>query len=273
MPANGRLAGSTDPALRLSDVRVEPIDQNGVTRVVIEANGALPEPTSGIALNPPRIYLDFIDVLPLRTFEPVSPNAIVARIRVAEHSASPLVTRVVVDLIKESPYRIDASSRPQGRVVVLLGVASTAGLRPEEGGRERSRGAGRQSSAADAAPTPTQTQFLQRVSAALLRLQALKPLLEAIDRRADSVPGDLNAAVQEFDEIAKLLGTVKPPASQASTHALLLRTCTLGARAARLRASAAGNQDAASGWDAASAAAGALLMLERANGELDKGKR
>ena len=260
LPANARLAGSNAPVLRLSDVRVEPTDQNGVTRVVIEATGALPEPSSGIALNPPRIYLDFVDVLPLRSVEPVSPNAVITRIRVAEHSASPLVTRVVLDLIKESAYRIDASARPQGRVVVLLGVGSTTAPRPTQGGRQTST----------AGAAPAETQFVQRVSAALLRLQALKPLLEAIDRRADSVPGNLNTAIKEFDEIAALLSAVKPPQSRASTHALLVRTCTLGARAARLRESAGGNQDAASGWDAASAAAGALLMFDRANSELAK---
>ena len=241
----------------LRSVRVEPTEQSGGTRVVIEANGALSEPTSGTAFNPPRIYLDFIDVLPLRTVEPVSPNSVVARIRVAEHSASPLVTRVVVDLVNESQYRVDSSASAQGRVIVIIGTTPP-----------------RQVSAANVkAPVTATAQYATRVATALMRLQTLKPLLEAIDRRTESVPGDLSAAVKEFDDIGKLLTAVKPPQSRQSTHALLLRTCTLGARAVRLRESAAGNQDAASGWDAASAAAGALLMLERASGELDKGKR
>jgi hypothetical protein len=111
-------------------------------------------------------------------------------------------------------------------------------------------------------------QYGVRVAAALLRLYAQKPLLEAIDRRADSVPGNLEAAVKEFDDVATLLTAIKSPASRASTHALLLRTCTLGARAARLRQTSGASQDAASAWDAASAAAGALLMLDRANTEL-----
>jgi AMIN domain len=247
--------GSYANALR--SVRVEPTDGNGETRVVIEANGALPEPTNGTALSPPRIYLDFINVFPLRTVEPLSPNSVVARIRVAEHGASPLVTRVVVDLMKESQYRIDASAHAQGRVIVIIATTpppniSTANVKPPGAGT---------------------TQYATRVATALMRLHTLKPLLEAIDRRAEGVPGDLNAAVKQFDDIGTLLIAVKPPQSRASTHALLLRTCTLGARAARLRESAAGNQDAASGWDAASAAAGALLMLERANGELRQGKR
>jgi AMIN domain len=246
-----------DSLVSLRSVRVEPIEQSDGTRVVIEANGALSEPTSGTAFNPPRIYLDFIDVLPLRTVEPVSPNSVVARIRVAEHSASPLVTRVVVDLINESQYRVDSSASAQGRVIVIIGTTPP-----------------RQVSAANVKPPVTATaQYATRVATALIRLQTLKPLLEAIDRRTESVPGDLSAAVKEFDDIGKLLAAVKPPQSRLLTHALLLRTCTLGARAVRLRESAAGNPDAASGWDAASAAAGALLMLERASGELDKGKR
>lgn len=246
-----------DSLVSLRSVRVEPTDQSGETRVVIQANGALPEPTSGTAFNPPRIYLDFIDVLPLRTVESVPPNSVVARIRVAEHSASPLVTRVVVDLIEASQYRIDSSASAQGRVIVIIGTTLPRHVRAANG----------------RPPVTGTTQYATRVATALMRLQTLKPLLEAIDRRTESVPGNLSAAVKEFDDIGKLLTAVKPPQSRASTHALLLRTCTLGARAVRLRESVAGNQDAASGWDAASAAAGALLMLERANSELEKGKR
>jgi hypothetical protein len=81
------------------------------------------------------------------------------------------------------------------------------------------------------------------------------------------VPGNLDAAATEFDDLAKVLTTIKPPSSRASTHVLLLRTCTLGARAVRLRQGAAG-QNAAASWEPASAAAGALMMLDRANTEL-----
>jgi hypothetical protein len=138
----------------------------------------------------------------------------------------------VVDLIKESQYRIDSSASVQGRVIVMIGTPAP-----------------RQVSAANLKPPVTGTaQYATRVATALVRLQTLKPLLEAIDRRTESVPGDLSAAVKEFDDIGKLLTAVKPPQSRQSTHALLLRTCTLGARAARLRESAAaGTQDAAAG--------------------------
>jgi hypothetical protein len=272
------LVGSHAGSISLRSARVEPVDPEGTTRVIIEANGALPELSSGTAANPARIYLDFPDVTPLRTVEPVSPNPVVARIRIAEHSAIPLVTRVVIDLIKEAHYRIDVSGRTQGRVVVIIGAPPapqpraanpvTVAQKPTSSAMPEAR------SQPPAARQPSEeSQYAVRVSTALVRLHALKPLLEAIDRRADSVPGDLNAASNEFDDVAKLLTAIKPPPARTSTHALLIRTCTLGSRAARLRQSNGASQDAASGWEAASAAAGALLMLERANGDLIKGKR
>lgn len=243
----------SDQTVPIRSVRVELPNQSGIAVVVIEASGALPEPASGRASDPPRIYLDFPGVLPLRVVEPVSPNPLLTRIRVAQHSASPLVTRLVLDLIQETTYRIDSSARSAGRVVVLVRAQSPA------------------SSPSRVSGVSADMRYTLRVSATLVRLDALRPLLEAIDRRATTLPDDLDAALKQFDDAANLLTTITPPSSRTSTHALLLRTSTLGARAVRLRQSATG-QDAASSWEAASAAAGALLLLERANGEIREGK-
>jgi AMIN domain-containing protein len=240
-----------DQAVSIRSVRVELPNQSGIAVIVIEASGALPAPTSGRASDPARIYLDFPNVLPLGVVEPVSTNPLLTRIRVAQHSASPLVTRLVLDLIQETTYRIDVSARTEGRVVVLLRAESFASSPPRVSG------------------TPADMQYTLHVSATLVRLDALRPLLEAIDRRTATLPGDLDAALKESDDAAKLLTTIKPPSSRSSTHALLLRTCTLAARAVRLRQSAIG-QDSASSWEAASAAAGALLMLDRASADLVK---
>jgi hypothetical protein len=249
--------------------------------VLVESTGGpLPEPESGAPVNPPRIYLDFAEVLANSVVQPES-DPIVSRIRIAEHTASPLVTRVVVDLNKPMSYRIDASARAQGRVLLIIGGTQTrtpAPINRTPTPQATPSQTARPSAAVPAQPpaallaprgrgeTPV-AQYDTRVAAALIRIHALKPLLEAIDRRVDTLSGDLGAAAKEFDDIAKLLGTLKPPPSRATAHALLLRSCTLGARAVRLRQSTAG-QDANVTWDAASAAAGALLMLDKANGEL-----
>lgn len=255
-----------DTSVSLRSIRVESDTSDGTSKVVIEANGGLPEPTSEALVDPPRIYLDFTDTLAPRTLEPSLSSAVVARVRVAEHSTSPLVTRVVVDLNKPSVYRIDSSARTQGRVVVIIGAPRSADARIAN----TTAPAVREPATRVAA---VETQYGVRVATAVARLQTLRPLLDAIDRRQATTPGDLTGAANEFDDVAKLLTTIKPPPSRASTHALLLRTCTLGARAVRLRQATAANQDSASGWEAASAAAGALLMLERANTDLMAGKR
>lgn len=250
--------------------------------MVVESNGGpLPEPESGAPLNPPRIFLDFAGVLAASILQPES-DPIVSRIRVAEHTASPLVTRVVVTLNKSMPYRIDASARARGRIVLIIGgsqartppAANPPGPRAESSSAVAAPTAAvPKPPAAPAPPSPGRTQpaenqYDTRVAAVLVRLHALKPLLEAIDRRVETLSGDLAGAAKEFDDLAQLLSGLKPPPARATAHALLLRTCTLGARAVRLRQNASAGQDANATWDAASAAAGALLMLERANGEL-----
>jgi hypothetical protein len=286
--------------------------QDGSTIVIVEATGPLPAPSSGVAETPPpRIYLDFTEVLSDPNLQPASRTAIVKAVRVAEHSASPLVTRVVIDLVKATTYRVDDSARNQGRIAIALApppsnrstpapaapstskpsARATSPSMPQSSPAARPSTPAAQSQPRSAEPAPASppasppsaqspsargrsdavaNQYGIRISSALVRLHALRPLLEAIDRRADSLPGDLNAAAAEFDAVGKLLSGIKPPSNREGTHALLLRTCTLGARAVRMRQEAAGSNDAAKGWDAASAAAGALMMFERANADLAK---
>jgi hypothetical protein len=119
------------------------------------------------------------------------------------------------------------------------------------------------------APAPSGADsYVVRISAVLVRLHAQRPVLASIDRRADVAPGDLEAAAIELEAIGRLLASVKPPASGESTHALLMRACALAARSSRMRQDSVRTNDAALGWNAASAAAGALMMLDRANTDL-----
>jgi len=263
---------------------------DGVT-VVIEASAPLPEPSSGSALSPPRIYLDFTDVLPGQTVPVAAPpeNPLVRRIRVAEHSASPLVTRVVIDLTRSTDYRVDSSTATRGRIVVL--VSNTPGQAPRAGqppsakppvpsqspstvaSPARSTPAATAQAPAQAASASAQRLAAEhaygvRVSAALVRMYALRPLLESIDRQADPLPSNLDAAVGEFEAIGKLLSAIKPPRSCEGTHALLQRAATMGARAVRMRQDATRPSDPTTMLNAASAAAGTLMMLDRANKDL-----
>ena len=295
-------AGLSGQAVRRADTTLRGITvvptRDG-TAVVIEASGVLPQPSSGFANSPPRVYIDFDDVLPGAAVPPTIENPLVRRVRVAEHNASPLVTRVVVDLVKATTYRIDSSNRNQGRIVVLLGSVDSATLPPAQtpsfrqpplatkpqpapqaasGPSPPARGVAGGASPQTPAPTvPSRGPALEnaygvRVSAALVRLHTLRPLLESIDRQADPLQGNLDAAVGEFEAIGKLLAAIKAPRSRERTHALLQRTCTMGIRAVRIRQDGARTTDPTAPLNAASAAAGALMMLDRANQDLAKEK-
>jgi hypothetical protein len=251
----------------IRSVTVTP-SKDGAT-VVIEASGPLAQPSSGLANDPPRIYIDFIDVLPGQPIQPVSENPYVRRVRVAEHNATPLITRVVIDLTRKATYRIDSSTAQQGRVTVSLEVAGDPIDVPQHSAARPSTPATTQT-ATPVAPGQAATEQVYdvRISAALVRLHALRPLLESIDRQADPLAGNLDAAVGEFEAIGKILSGIKAPRSREATHALLQRTCTMGVRAIRTRQDGARTNDPAATLNAASAAAGALLMLDRANKEL-----
>jgi AMIN domain len=284
--------GGAGTALRA--VTVVP-SKDGAT-VVIEANGTLPPPSSGFVNNPSRVYIDFTNVLPGQPIQPAPANPLVRRVRVAEHNSSPLVTRVVIDLTGPTAYRIDSSNLAQGRVTVTLGgtdsatppraqspappahASSSAKPQPPAAGRgpgpvPREPRDGISSSKAGiqepiSGRTAAENAYGVRVSAALVRLHALRPLLESIDRQADPLQGNLDAAVSELQAIGKLLDGIRAPRTREGTHALLQRTCTMGVRAVRMRQDGARTNDAAAVVNAASAAAGALLMLDRANREL-----
>ena len=239
--------------------------------VAIEANGPLAQPSSGLANNPPRIYIDFADVLPGQPIQPVPENPLVRRVRVAEHSSSPLITRVVIDLTRPAGYRIDSSNLAQGRLTVTLSATDSATPpRAQEAQTQTPE------TAASPKPPPPATSaspaaeraYDVRVSAPLVRLYALRPLLVSIDHLANSLPNNVDAAVSEFESIGKILSGIKPPRSRERAHELLRRTCTMGVRAIRVRQDGARTNDSAAVANAASAAAGALLMLDRANQEL-----
>ena len=266
------------PMLRA--VRVDAEASGGATTVILEADGPLPAPLSGAVDGPARIYLDLNGVRPGPAVRLAEPGSLVFRVRVALHSANPVSTRVVLDLSRPSPYRIDSSGRAQGRMIIVLGASSSASAAAPSTSSMQNHA--RMTTPAPATTSPSVSGFpaarqrraigadvyLAQVSVALGRLQALRPVLASIDNRAEQPAGDLTVAAAEFDAVARILAAIKPPASRALTHGLLLRTCALGARASRMRLDSTQTGDSASGWNAASAAAGALMMLDSASTDL-----
>jgi hypothetical protein len=101
---------------------------------------------------------------------------------------------------------------------------------------------------------------------ALAQLERLRPVLSSIDSRTE-IPGEsLRAAVAEFDAIKLSLSPIQSGTMQEQ----LMKIVVLGRMAATTRLEAQLRGDASRAWNAASAAAGALMMLDRAAPELRK---
>ncbi len=92
-------------------------------RVAITLNTPV-KPAVQTAENPSRIILDFSDTTFSDNLKNVSVNANgVQRIRTGQHSAVPLVTRVVVDLDQEHPYVVNAEGN---QIVLTVGAVQKA---------------------------------------------------------------------------------------------------------------------------------------------------
>ena len=226
-------------------------DADGVT-VRIEADGPLPFPRVGVLADPPRIYLDLAGVRPATSGTTGSADGIVRRVRVALNQEDPIVTRVVIDLTQPSPHRVDGRERAAGRIRVVLGAAGPPDV-PTPAAAARKPPPRRSARIAEA-------QNATLVSAAG-RLERLRPVLASIDARTDVPEPSLREAIAEFATVRKVLTALRT----SETQDALVKVCVLGTTAAAARIDAQAHADAARAWNAASAAAGALMMLDRAS--------
>ncbi len=134
-PASGEAA--TTPAVRrpagtatlIRAIRTSAGPQE--VRVTLSANGTLvPARIAEAADPPPRLVLDFPNLranVPALTTVNLGP---VRRIRVAVHSHSPLVTRVVFDLSHASSYRVEQAAGASHALSVIFSIEPTGPVGP-----------------------------------------------------------------------------------------------------------------------------------------------
>lgn len=115
-------------------------------------------------------------------------------------------------------------------------------------------------------------QYRRQLQGALERILSRRSIVEAIDT-AGAVPlAVLESTAAEFRDLRRLLGAIKPSDALRTTHDLLAVSCTLGATAISLQIQATRHNDAEARQNAPSAAAGALMLLDRACARLDCGR-
>jgi hypothetical protein len=115
----------------------------------------------------------------------------------------------------------------------------------------------------------TAYQEYQSAIAAPLRLFAqLTPMLESIKALSGSTPASLTFIDRTTLTIRKLASVIKPPQELTAVHALFLSAVQLAANAAQIRREAVLAEDMSRAWNASSAAAGALMLISRANTDM-----
>jgi hypothetical protein len=284
---------------------------NGPTAVVIEGDRPLPSPFIGVVTEgPPRIYFDFTGVVTDTTGIRAEGDPWIRRVRVAIHSQDPLVTRVVIDLFRATPHSVDANQPSPSQFVVSVGGGGPrppvpapkprpAPARPEPGAAESPK----PDSSKPDSPTPESAKpevakpeaatpespkpesprqetvktdpYVKQASAVVARFEQLRPVLEAIDAQVDQQAVNLQRAVSELDAMRRSLNALRAPRPLQDTHDQLAQACILALRAVRTRMEFATTGNAPLQLNAASAAAGALMLMDRARTALgapsDKG--
>jgi hypothetical protein len=115
---------------------------------------------------------------------------------------------------------------------------------------------------------PELRRYTLAISPSVGRFRRQKSSLEDIRGLAGSSPGALASIERASAQALEVLASVVPPDEFRVAHALTVSALQMADRAARMRREAALSGDMARAWDAASAAAGALMLEARARTEI-----
>ena len=249
--------------------------------IAIDATGPLPLPRVGTLRDPDRLYLDF-DGVSTRTLKVRGEDQVVTGVRAGLNSLVPRVTRVVIDLSEPCRYSLETSERGSSHLEIALTplgsqvtprrpnltprIANVTPRAPNvapHATNETGRGSG-------AAPRDAAARrYLAVVQAALARVDVLRDVLHDIDARRNPAVDRLAIAKSQLSILRGTLDNARPTATVEGAHDLLKSVIGFASTALSL----SGEASAEVSPNASSAAAGALLMLERAEAELAQPRR
>jgi hypothetical protein len=112
--------------------------------------------------------------------------------------------------------------------------------------------------------------YRSAIAAPLQGLRRERRSLEQIRELAGPAPKLLSPLDQRLVMARRRLALIAPPAELEAAHALLAAAFVMARRAASTRQNAVSSIDMKLAWDASSAAAGALMLTDRAVQELDR---
>ena len=122
--------------------------------------------------------------------------------------------------------------------------------------------------ASSALPARDLERYKRQVAPTLDRLRLQQPLLMSLEGSEPQTVDRVQLAAEEFERLRQELIGIKSPESLRSQHDMLFQSTTLALMAMRLTLEAVRTSDPATLRNAASAAAGATLLLDRACADL-----
>jgi hypothetical protein len=112
--------------------------------------------------------------------------------------------------------------------------------------------------------------YQRQIQPALDRFRRSTTWLERIRQLSGPAPSAVAALVERLETASRLVHAARPPAEAQAAHGVLVSALQLAARAAAARQLAIVGANMDHAWEASSAAAGALLLFDRAREELQK---
>jgi hypothetical protein len=113
-------------------------------------------------------------------------------------------------------------------------------------------------------------EYERKIRPALDRFRRSRAGIEQIRQLAGPPPAALQPLAIRLSEVVRSLRTAKPTAEAEAVHGMLTNAAQMAVRAATTRRMAISATDMSTAWEAASAAAGSLLLFDRALEELQK---
>ena len=112
--------------------------------------------------------------------------------------------------------------------------------------------------------------YRKQLSGTLDTWRRIRPALEDVRSLAGPDPDELARAGRRVGQAIAMISLVEPPGALRPVHAMLVSAFQLASNACRLRGDAVVSGDMPTAWNASSAAAGALMLFERADRGLER---
>ena len=253
------LRESIQQALSVATMTPEPADRMSLLQSVLTSLDQIAEPEAWTALLRSKATLDLAAELKTEKHYGDLVNRVVAS---ADERVQRADVRGIERLVKAVLKADDKLGRRRPQV--------TASLLATLDGRLDSARRLRLARDAWSLRVRTLNDYERKIRSAIERLRRSVASLEQIKSLSGPSPRSLPSLSERITDAWRDLKMVRPPVEAAEVHVVLISACQMAVRAVASRQMAITASDMKMAWEASSAAAGALMFIERAQEDLRK---